>query len=301
MKRQLIWFLSLTFVLSWGICFALTARWSYGDPQVMFGLIAVMFMPALCSLLTRLITREGFGHMELRMRFFRGGWIDYAIAWLGIPLLIIVGGAFYFLLFSGQFDPSMGLYRQMAGAAAEGMTDGQLMADAFIGLGIGMVISPIANALPCLGEELGWRGYLLPKLCELIGEGPAVIATGLIWGVWHAPIIAMGHNYGKDYAGYPVAGIGAMVLFCVLMGAVLGRLSLRAESCWPAVIGHAALNGMAQAAVLFLSADASPTPFIGPMPMGIVGGAGIAAAGLYCLVRAFWRPVYQTRNDIFSG
>ena len=67
----------------------------------------------------------------------------------------------------------------------------------------------------CLGEDAGWRGYLLPKLLEFMKPWKAVLLTGVIWGLWHAPVIACGFNYGT---AHPIAGIFAMVVFstCLL-------------------------------------------------------------------------------------
>ncbi|MEN6349562.1 MAG: CPBP family intramembrane glutamic endopeptidase [Syntrophomonas sp.] len=51
------------------------------------------------------------------------------------------------------------------------------------------VIGLAINIIPTLGEELGWRGYLLPKLRMLLSDRAALIVTGLIWGVWHLPCV----------------------------------------------------------------------------------------------------------------
>ena len=56
---------------------------------------------------------------------------------------------------------------------------------------------PLMGLVQCLGEEAGWRGYLLPKLLEFMKPWKAVLLTGVIWGLWHAPVIACGFNYGK--------------------------------------------------------------------------------------------------------
>ena len=62
------------------------------------------------------------------------------------------------------------------------------------------------------GEEFGWRGYLTPKLEKLMPAPAAIIVSGIIWGLWHAPIIACGHDFGRDYAGYPWVGIGLIFI-----------------------------------------------------------------------------------------
>jgi len=60
------------------------------------------------------------------------------------------------------------------------------------------VVAPIANLIPSLGEEIGWRGFLLPTL-EPLGKARAAVLSGLIWGLWHTPmILLLGFLYGKE-------------------------------------------------------------------------------------------------------
>jgi membrane protease YdiL (CAAX protease family) len=98
-----------------------------------------------------------------------------------------------------------------------------------------------------LGEELGWRGFLLPNLMPL-GQWKAILLSGVIWGIWHAPAIIQGLNY----PGYPVLGIFMMIVLCVLLGTVLSWLTLNTKSPWAAALGHGALNATAALPVLFL-------------------------------------------------
>nr|WP_062339357.1 CPBP family intramembrane glutamic endopeptidase [Herbidospora sakaeratensis] len=106
------------------------------------------------------------------------------------------------------------------------------------------------NLIPALGEELGWRGWLLPKLMPL-GTLPALLISGVIWGLWHAPLILLGYNY-PDAPGW--LGLTAMVGMCVLVGAVFGWLRLRSGSVWPAALAHAAFNGAGGTYLLFAQA-----------------------------------------------
>ncbi|MCC6147860.1 MAG: CPBP family intramembrane metalloprotease, partial [Anaerolineaceae bacterium] len=131
----------------------------------------------------------------------------------------------------------------------------------------GVLISPLLNGVATFGEEFGWRGYLQPKLMPL-GARKAMLWMGVIWGVWHWPVIAMGHNYGLDYSGAPWLGMLMMVVFTFITGTLLGWITLRSGSIWPAVIGHAAINGIASLPALFLQGN--PNPLIGPLPVGLI-------------------------------
>ncbi|TKJ96601.1 CPBP family intramembrane metalloprotease domain-containing protein [Plantibacter flavus] len=108
----------------------------------------------------------------------------------------------------------------------------------------------LVASLSAFGEELGWRGWLLPNLLPL-GTWPALLLSGAIWGVWHAPLILLGYNYQRT----DVLGLLLMMGWCMLLGVLIGWLRLRSASVWPAVIAHGAVNAAVGALLLF----ASPT------------------------------------------
>jgi membrane protease YdiL (CAAX protease family) len=110
----------------------------------------------------------------------------------------------------------------------------------------------LINSVATFGEEYGWRGYLLPGLLPL-GQGRALILSGIIWGLWHAPIIAMGYNYPQ----HPYLGIALMCVFTTIAGILLGWTRLATGSVWPAVLGHAAINAAGGSYVLLAQAGAS--------------------------------------------
>ena len=148
------------------------------------------------------------------------------------------------------------------------------------------LFAPLVNVLPTLGEEFGWRAYLQPKLLPL-GERKMYLLVGLIWGAWHWPVIWMGHNY----PGYPVWGSLAMVWFAFVTGTFFGWAALRAGSVWPAVIGHGALNGVANIWLLFLAGETNP--LIGPVVVGVVGSIFFAVAAGVIFFNARHEPAPQ--------
>lgn len=104
-------------------------------------------------------------------------------------------------------------------------------------------------------------------------------------GLWHAPVIALGHNYGLGYPGFPCTGIAAMCVFCVAFGLLLMWLTMKTGSSLPAAVAHGAINGVASLGLL-VSADGG-NPFVGPLPTGIIGGAPILIAGAIVFLRCF--------------
>jgi membrane protease YdiL (CAAX protease family) len=256
-----------------------------GGTQIRLALIleATVYMaaPALAHVLTRLVTKEGWKGLYLRPKF-RGNRRYWAAGYFGPGILTILGGVFFFLLFPIFFDPALAEFNALmaASVAQTGRPMPPISPWMLIGLQTVQVLllSPVINSLFTFGEEFGWRAYLQPKLMPLGGRN-AMLAMGLIWGVWHWPLIAMGHNYGLDYSGYPWLGMLVMVWFTMLLGIFIGWASLRGGSVWPAVIGHAAINGIAGLAT-FLTKD-EPSILLGPAPIGIIGSAGFLAVCLW--------------------
>jgi membrane protease YdiL (CAAX protease family) len=280
-KKRLLIFLAFAFGIAWAgaLVIALTGGIAGSRPLVPGSnytyavvLMATVYMgaPAIAHVLTRLITHEGWQNVGLRPQL-RRGWPYWLATWVLPAVLTILGAAVYFVCFPAKFDPQLTTVQSMlkqSGAAGTAITPALLI---LIQTLQAIIIAPLVNSLFTFGEEFGWRAYLLPKLLP-VGEKRAILLTGLIWGVWHWPVIAMGHNYGLEYPGFPWLGMLLMVLFCVSTGAFLGWATLRGGSVWPAVIGHAAINGISAIGALAVLGDIDP--LLGPLPVALIGMTG---------------------------
>ncbi|AFA49911.1 putative CAAX amino terminal protease family protein [Acetobacterium woodii DSM 1030] len=244
-------------------------------------LSVVMLLPAISVIITRFITKEGFKNFGLKPHF-KGNIRFYLMAWFGPALLIALGAMVYFLIFPSQFDPSMGQIAALYEAQGISMAGGTIYTIFISQLVLGIFLAPLINIITTSGEEIGWRGYLLPKLMERYSARVSIIISGIIWGIWHAPIIAMGHNYGLGYPSAPWGGILAMIVFCLFIGSFFSFLAIRTGSFLPAAMAHGSLNGFAAISVFFTSG--TPSPFIGPLPTGIIGGIGLIIVGGICFV-----------------
>lgn len=282
--RRVVIFLAFAFGIAWltGLVIYLNGG-LVNSPQIAPGITlalvlmatAYMWAPALANILTRLVTREGWKDMQLRPNF-RKGWPYWLAGWFLPAVMTLAGAALFFGLFPQYFDTSLTTVKQLM-AKSPSASNLSPWTVVILQLVQAVLISPIVNSIATFGEEFGWRAYLQPKLMSLGGR-KAMLLIGVIWGIWHWPVIFMGYEYGFSYPGYPWAGPLLFLWVTFGLGIFLGWLALRSKSIWPAVIGHAAINGFAGAAVLV--AIGQPNPLLGPLPVGIIGSLGFALVSL---------------------
>ena len=222
------------------------------------------------------IDEEGFKNAMLHLNL-KGNVRYYLIGWFGPMVLTLLGTVIYFVVCPSEFT----LTTYKATMETQPMSSAMFWAlQAVL-----MCVAPLLNLIPCFGEEWGWRGYLLPKVAQRMKFLPSVLLTGFIWGIWHAPIIVAGHNYGMGYPGYPWAGVAAMCVFCIVVGTLFSYITLKAKSCWPAVLAHGMLNGTAAVGVLFLANPMVYDRFIGPAPTGIIGASAYIVVAVWIMYK----------------
>lgn len=293
--KRLIVFLAVAFGVSWltALCIAFTGGLA-NSPEIAEGtgltlataLLASAYMwgPAIGHVAARLATREGWQGAMLKFNF-KSSWRYYLTAWL-LPLgFVLAGAAVYFLFFPAHFDSSLELLRRQAILQNIELTIPQAWQYIAAQVGMAMLLAPLLNAFSTFGEEFGWRAYLLPKL-QPLGAKKAALLSGVIWGVWHWPVIAMGYNYGVGYPAFPLTGMLAMVVMTTALGVVFAWLALRANSVWPATLGHAMINGLGALAFLMLKAE--PISLLGPSVNGLLGVLPLALAAGFILTRRGW-------------
>ncbi len=251
--RGIGWFLILAFAIAWLLELPmLLDRRDLNSPWAML-YSAVNFAPAIATLVVvrwirptlgiRKATGLRFGAPGSRWGlYWLFGWLGFVAFGVGVPFVGALFGLFPLDL------TGFSLYRK----SLENTPGGE----AFLALGsmetvvlVGLLTLPLWALLLApfsLGEEWGWRGYLLPMLLPL-GQWHALLISGAIWGIWHAPLIVLGANY----PGHPVLGILLMTISCTIVGTILGWTRLATGSVWPAVLGHAGFNASVGAAYVF--------------------------------------------------
>ena len=289
-RKPLTWFLILTFAFSWPL-FLSPLLFRDLEPATrqlaIQGLWAVaMWGPGIAALITTLaITKQPISSLRLNTL---GPKRYYLWAWFLPPLLVILSGLLTVLIRTGQLDTEFTfMQQQMAQTGTQlPLSTGLLV---LIQIIQALLLGPLINVIFTMGEELGWRGFLLPRLLPL-GQWKALLVSGLIWGIWHAPAIAQGHNYPD----HPILGILLMTVFCILIGIIIGWMYLNTRSPWVAALAHGSLNAWAGLPYLFLK----------PSFDTVLGGTltsipGFVVMGLFMvwLVQTKRLPV-QAREDV---
>ena len=273
-------FILLTFLLSWSV--ALTAyllHITYGS-ILSTVILAVCYMPApACAtmILQKLVYRDTLTPYGFTLKNLSWHWLlitTVGFAWftvLGTFVVIgVLGNVFEVSLF-GRIDfGEAALLQQIAifSRGAFGHLPEHLPVPPVVIFLLALVQGVIAGFtinLPfTFGEELGWRGLLLRET-QRWGFLKSNLFVGVVWGLWHAPIIAQGHNY----PGHPVAGIFMMTLFTTALSFPMAYCRFKSRT----ILGPSALHGIFNplgVLTTFFVVDANPL-------VGFVAGiAGIA-------------------------
>lgn len=195
-------------------------------------------------------------------------------AWFIPAALAILGAVLYFLLFPNRFDCSTPALTAQLAAMGSPLPGWIIAVVAFIQ---SVTYAPFINMFFALGEETGWRGWMTPFLAARMERKKALVLSGVIWGVWHWPVILLaGYNFGTGYWGAPFTGALEMCLACVALGILLSFLYEKTNSIWAPALAHGAINAAAGIAMYFLPIGTTAM-ILGPTPLGLVGGIPLFA------------------------
>src|SRR6185369_5949548 len=200
------------------------------------GTYYVMWGVTIATLLTLWVTRRSVRNLGWGWGSWRYQWIAFLVP-LGYTLvayLIIWGagfGGFYNTGFAAHVRDRFGLI---------GWSDLATLAY-FLPL---TALFGMPNSLSsALGEEIGWRGFLVPELAKSMSFSATALTTGIIWATWHLPVILFGIYHNNSQTGLPRWGQVVMFFICVVSAAVImAYLRLKSGSLWTGAVFHASHN-----------------------------------------------------------
>lgn len=203
-------------------------------------MLLLMWMPALSSAVARLALREGIRDVSFRF----GGKVGLRSVGFAILMPLIVGTLAYGVAWTTGLVGFSAITPSPAelamSPAAVWLAGLEPMSRFLVSVALGATVFVAINCFWTAGEEIGWRGYMLTRLVAA-GVPRPLFASGLIWAVWHVPLILSG-----VYASGPNPWLAAGLFMVTVMGValVIGVLRLRSGSVWPAIVLHAAWNSL---------------------------------------------------------
>jgi membrane protease YdiL (CAAX protease family) len=254
--KKIVTFVLLTFSIS-SIFYCVMIR-TGSTARVVLGW---MWSPGIAAILTQLLFRG-----RLRDLGWRLGELRYLLLGYVIPL------AYASIIYSAAWITGLGGFQPQSPT--------RLLTFGTLGL--------LVACLAALGEEVGWRGLLVPELAKATSFGKAVILTGIIWAIWHYPAIIFADYRSEAPLWFQLS----LITLAVLGYSVLTAwLRLRTGSIWPTVLWHGAHNLFIQQIFLDMTVDTGMTEyFVDDFGVGVVLSSLV-------LGYIFWRK----RSELRAG
>ena len=132
--------------------------------------------------------------------------------------------------------------------------------------------------LSAAGEEIGWRGFLVPELARRTTFARTALISGAVWALWHLPLLVL---VADDRGGAPLwSALPCFVVLTLSLSVVLAWLRLRSGSIWPAVVLHASHNLFILHVFSPLTVDTRVTRYLLGEDGLVVAVAGLTLAGV---------------------
>lgn len=260
-NRSLITYIILIFTLTYGLEGLIYA---VGGLQA-FAIIAnlAMLLPAISAIIVWLIyyrNQKFWKFFALRLGKLKY-WFIYPLCMIGI--MTIIYGVSY-LISPSQFLNQSELQERMSDIFVF-LPHAPVLINLLIPLALNLTIGIVFSIIAYLGEELGWRAFMYPQLIRM-GLTKGLIIGGVIWGLWHLPLILMGHNYPN----HPISGNLLMICMCIPLGIILYYSYLKSKNIFVPAILHGILNQFSSTLTTFTTKETVFNPLISG-PTGIIG------------------------------
>ena len=253
---------------------------------------ALLAVSMFCPLAATLLVKKVFLHQSTGIVWKVQGKRRYWLAaWFGPAVFTVLAAVLYFAVFPARLDFSGSWLVTAYGGEMDaatlrsqlGVSNGRYILQTGL---FAITLAPPINMLFAVGEEAGWRGYMMPHLKERFGLLNARMLGGVIWGVWHWPIMLLtGYEYGTNYLGAPVLGLVVWCVVCFALNTLLDWLYEKTACVWVPAIAHGAFNAVVGLfVVLTYPADAYYN-VLGPTPIGLIGMLPMLAAAVWLTLR----------------
>ena len=256
---------------------------------------ALLAVSMFCPLAAVLLVCKVFLHQPTGIGWKpKGKKRFWLAAWFGPAMFTVLAAVLYFAVFPSRLDLSGSWLATAYGGGMGAATLQKLgvsSAGYILQTGLAAVtLGPAVNMFFAAGEEAGWRGFMMPRLKERFGLLSGRLLGGIVWGVWHWPIMLLvGYEYGTNYLGAPVLGLVVWCVVCFALNTLLDWLYENTGCIWVPAIAHGAFNAIASLfTVLTYPADAYYN-VLGPTPIGLIGMLPMLAAAVWLTLRQIKR------------
>ena len=211
-----------------------------------------MWSPALAAWLTKAFFGESIRDLPWR-------WSGTKYAWLGYFIPVAYALPVYLVAWVGGWGGFGGSAFVRQTAEQFGWSNFPPSVVLLLFVLVTATLGLVGKTSRALGEEIGWRGFLVPELSKVVGFGGVGLISGVMWAAYHFPILIFG-----DYnAGTPVwFGLTCFTLGVIAESFILAWLTLRSGSLWPAALLHGSHNLWIQSILTPLTRDTGPTKYI---------------------------------------
>lgn len=263
---------------------------SITDNPMKYTVLASLYMllPLMTAVVCQMISKERLASTGLLRFKISWAWL---VAWL-LPVAMVLLTIFVNTLLPGcEYNTDMSSMIPVDSIPEEQRE----MLSMFMNPTVMIVVTIVSglfagvtiNALFAFGEEYGWRNYLVSALKEKKFICASVF-IGIVWGLWHFPLILLGHNYPQ----HSVVGVFMMVVFCVLASFVETYFVLKTKSVFTAAIFHGTINAVAGLNVIMVKGG-------NDLLNGLTGVSGFIVMAIVIMI-VYLFDKYVLKDDIFS-
>ncbi len=287
-KKKIVIFLLVNFGISWIIGFwaYFSGLQAYTNIYTLFAVL-YMFIPSISVFIVqKLIYKENIlNNLDVSFKinkWFIWGWlIPIFIAFLTFGVSLLLPG----VEFSSEMSGFLSKYETILSPEQYSQLKSQFLGNSvlsFVLIFFQVLIAGITvNAVAGFGEELGWRGLLQKELRNL-GFWKSSFIIGFFWGIWHFPLILMGHNYPNS----PFIGILMMTMIGLFLGPIFSFVKIKSKSVIAASICHGSFNASLGLSILYIKGGTE-------LLTGMTGLAGLLAI---IIVDIFIYYIYNPTN-----